>query len=266
MSCMKLITHKLIDWKDMTIDHEWPALLKPKNTIFWSFVFVLKLLKAKNCWWRQKMTIQPIKDMDLLKNMIPIIYGPWGLQDGKGRLKTRRCVSPQISSFALAMTSNALSALAKKLRMDIRKVVCSNPAKVIARSTWMANVCQQIRLVHLMILQLQVLLLQDERLKTRRCVWPQMARFALALRSNALSALALALTESHTKKIVCSEPAKVIARSSWMANVCQQIRLVHLEEFLHEIFNLALNCNCLNANARQCKDSFCAVWENNKLL
>ena len=86
-----------------------------------------------------------------------------------------------------------------------------------------------------------------------------MARFALALRSNALSALALALTESHTEKIVCSEPAKVIARSSWMANVCQQIRLVHLEEFLHEIFNLALNCNCLNANARQCKDSFCAV-------
>ena len=86
-----------------------------------------------------------------------------------------------------------------------------------------------------------------------------MARFALALKSNALSALALALTESHTKKIVCSEPAKVIARSSWMANVCQQIRLVHLEEFLHEIFNLALNCNCLNANARQCKDSFCAV-------
>ena len=85
-----------------------------------------------------------------------------------------------------------------------------------------------------------------------------MARFALALRSNALCALALALA-SHTKKDVCSEPAKVIARSSWMANVCQQIRLVHLEEFLHEIFNLALNCNCLNANARQCKDSFCAV-------
>ena len=122
------------------------------------------------------MTIQHIKDMDILMNMnmIPIIprFGPRprGLQDGKERLKTRRCVSPQISNFVLAMTSNALSALAKKLRMeDIRKVVCSNPAKVIARSTWMANVCQQIRLVHLMVLQLQVLL-QDGRLKTRRCV------------------------------------------------------------------------------------------------
>ena len=245
----------MIDWKDLTNDHDWSALWKPKNTIFWYFVFVLKLLKAKNCWWRQKMTIQPIKEMEILKNMnihIGPRHCPWELQDGKGRLKTRRCVSPQISSFALAMTSNALSALAKKLRMeDIRKVVCSNPAKVIARSTWMANVCQQIRLVHLMVLQLQVLL-QDGRLKTRRCVWPQMARFALALTSNALSALALALTESHTERIVCSEPAKMIARSNWMANVCQQIRLVHLEEFLHEIFNLALNCNCLNCQC-QCK-------------